>query len=248
MQSRLAAAVLPGDVPQSPAPADAWPRGRRMASAIDVPRLSPLALALVVLAHLGLLALLASMRVAFAPSLPTAVMVEVIRSMPAAQKVPDIIPPKPATTLPRPKPVQRKVRPQPAVQAPVLAAESLDRIPAEEVVRPAEPAPLPPAQAQAPAPVLRTAPRFDADYLDNPIPTYPPLSRREGEEGRVVLRVFVEPSGLPGRIEVRTSSGFERLDRSAAAAVRRWKFVPARQGDEAVGAWVLVPIVFSLKV
>ena len=94
---------------------------------------------------------------------------------------------------------------------------------------------------------MTTAPRFDADYLDNPAPTYPPLSRKAGEEGRVLLYVLVEASGLPSKIEVRTSSGFERLDRAAMAAVKRWKFVPAKQGAEAVAAWVQVPIVFSVK-
>jgi protein TonB len=67
------------------------------------------------------------------------------------------------------------------------------------------------------------------------------------EEGKVVLHVFVEASGLPGKVDLRTSSGFARLDSSAMAAVIRWKFIPARQGAEAVGAWVLVPVVFSLK-
>jgi protein TonB len=62
-----------------------------------------------------------------------------------------------------------------------------------------------------------------------------------------VLRVFVEASGQPSQLEVRTSSGYERLDKAALAAVARWKFVPARQGTELVGAWVLVPIIFSLK-
>jgi protein TonB len=38
-----------------------------------------------------------------------------------------------------------------------------------------------------------------------------------------------------------------RLDDSALATVRRWKFVPARLGHEAVAAWVLVPIAFTLK-
>jgi protein TonB len=40
-------------------------------------------------------------------------------------------------------------------------------------------------------------PRFDAAYLNNPKPSYPPLARRLGEEGRVTLRVHVTPDGLP---------------------------------------------------
>lgn len=62
-----------------------------------------------------------------------------------------------------------------------------------------------------------------------------------------MLRVFVEASGKPSKIEVRSSSGSQRLDDAATVAVWRWKFVPARRGDENVAAWVLVPISFSLR-
>ncbi|MGB7990419.1 MAG: energy transducer TonB, partial [Candidatus Methylophosphatis roskildensis] len=105
--------------------------------------------------------------------------------------------------------------------------------------------PAPPAPPAAPAPMA--PPRFDADYLDNPAPAYPSLARRAGEEGKVMLRVFVEASGKPSKIEVRSSSGSTRLDDAAMAAVWRWKFLPARRGDENVAAWVLVPISFSLR-
>ena len=94
-------------------------------------------------------------------------------------------------------------------------------------------------------PVL--APRFDADYLTNPAPAYPALSRRMGEQGRVLLRVFVHADGSAGQVEIRESSGFERLDRAARDTVTRWRFVPARQGERPVAAWVLVPISFSLR-
>lgn len=62
-----------------------------------------------------------------------------------------------------------------------------------------------------------------------------------------MLRVFVDTEGRAGQIEIETGSGFARLDRAAREAVGRWKFVPARRGSETVGAWVLVPVVFSLR-
>ena len=92
-----------------------------------------------------------------------------------------------------------------------------------------------------------TQPRFDADYLHNPRPVYPPMSRRMGEEGKVFLRVRVEADGRPSQVEIKTSSGSQRLDQAAADAVRRWRFVPAKRGAEAVSAWVIVPISFNLK-
>ena len=68
-----------------------------------------------------------------------------------------------------------------------------------------------------------------------------------GEQGKVMLRVFVEPDGLPSQVAVRTSSGSSRLDQAAMDTVRRWRFVAARRGSEPVGAWVVVPINFSLE-
>ena len=68
-----------------------------------------------------------------------------------------------------------------------------------------------------------------------------------GEEGRVILRVLVNERGLPDDVQLRTSSGFSRLDSVALETVRQWKFVPARRGDTPVSAWVLVPISFSLR-
>ncbi|WP_246591019.1 energy transducer TonB [Georgfuchsia toluolica] len=129
----------------------------------------------------------------------------------------------------------------------------MTEVPAESAPVPAATAPAPAAAstatAMAPdsAPPAPSAPRFDADYLQNPAPAYPSLSRRLGEEGKVVLRVFVDPSGRPSQVEIKTSSASERLDQAAQDAVRRWKFTPARRGDEAVAAWVLVPIVFNLR-
>lgn len=92
-----------------------------------------------------------------------------------------------------------------------------------------------------------SAPRFDAAYLNNPPPSYPASSRRLGEEGRVVLRVFVTAEGRTNDIRIERSSGYARLDRAATDAVSRWRFVPAAQLDRPVGAWVLVPISFALK-
>lgn len=101
----------------------------------------------------------------------------------------------------------------------------------------ARPTPLPPV----------IAPRFDVAYLHNPRPVYPRIARRLGEHGRVILQVFVSPSGFAEKVEISTSSGYARLDQAARAAVRKWQFVPARRGQQAVGAWVRVPVSFVLE-
>lgn len=158
---------------------------------------------------------------------------------------PEIVPPKPRPIEKRPELRPREVVPlaMPAeVPAPVTA-------PVVEVPPAVPPAPTfsPLAPPAPPAPAVPVPPRFDADYLDNPKPVYPSLSRRLGEQGRVVLRVKVAASGLPTEVILQASSGSPRLDQAALETVRRWKFVPARLGNETVAASVLVPIVFSLK-
>ena len=105
-------------------------------------------------------------------------------------------------------------------------------------------APPPPSVAQAPQ---IKPPSFDAPHLRNPRAEYPRLSRRMGEQGRVVLRVYVSRTGLPQRVELQSSSGSPRLDQAARDSVTQWKFVPARRDNEAVDAWLLVPVVFRLE-
>lgn len=158
-------------------------------------------------------------------------------------------PPPPKVVPTKPRPVAREPLPEPLVRPveapPLLATESSvsSQVVAAPPPRPesAPPAPPPPK----PAPVV--PPSFNAAYLQNPPPAYPLMSRRRGEKGAVMLRVYVSAQGAAENVEIRTSSGFGLLDQAALDAVRRWRFVPARQGEQPVAAWVLVPIVFSLE-
>ncbi len=137
--------------------------------------------------------------------------------------------------------------------APVVPAIEPEAIVLASAPRPEHAAAADPAlatSAPSPPPALEApviAPVFDADYLENPAPAYPPLSRRLGEQGRVLLRVWVSEQGRAERVALARSSGFDRLDQSAMQAVARWRFVPARQGERAVAAHVLVPVAFVLK-
>lgn len=187
---------------------------------------------------------------------------------PLPESTPAPPPPLPETPAPAvrrpepppPKPVPRKPTSKPVVSKPAAVIESPTALsaPAAAVPEPTPPPAAPPAPAVAAAPAAAaptapaapaavTAARFDAAYLNNPRPAYPMLSRRLREEGQVMLRVLVSADGQPARVELRTSSGSDRLDRAAQEAVARWRFVPARRGDVAVEAWVLVPIVFKLQ-
>ena len=68
-----------------------------------------------------------------------------------------------------------------------------------------------------------------------------------GEEGKVILRVSVNPQGAADSVEIRTTSGSPRLDEAAVNTVKRWKFIPAKRGETAIQSWVLVPIIFKLE-
>lgn len=180
---------------------------------------------------------------------PAPIQVSLLDPAPPVQAPPRPAPPELQPLVPTPpKPVAKPkpvAMPLPLSQQPV--AEPVAVAPAESAPALAA-APVATSASAAPASggALVEA-RFDADYLQNPAPVYPPLSRRMGEEGKVMLRAYVLPSGRPESVELRQSSGSARLDEAALAAVRKWRFVPARRGSEAVAAWVLIPITFRLE-
>lgn len=170
---------------------------------------------------------------------------------------PKVEPPPP----PQPKPVQRplvaqKSQPPPAPQ-PVAIPDSTPAPGAPTgIVTPQPPLPPitapvpPPAPAVPPAPASPAKvelPSSDADYLQNPPPAYPPISKRLGEQGKVVVRVLIGPDGTAQKAEIRQSSGFERLDRAAMATVLRWRYVPGKRSGVAEAMWFNVPITFVLE-
>jgi protein TonB len=211
------------------------------------PRISTAGVLTVVGLHAAVIGLLLSLDVVKLPSEMTTLMVHVIeQEIPKPlPEPPKIIPPKPRPPEKKPQPVPQPL-PEPVPQPQVVAAQTAAPSSSGEAPPLVEPPPPAPAPAPEPAPVI-TPPGFDADYLDNPAPVYPAISRRLEEAGKTLLRVYVEPDGKPSQIQVKASSGSPRLDQAAQDAVWRWKFVPARRGEKTIGAWVQVPIVFNLK-
>jgi periplasmic protein TonB len=164
-------------------------------------------------------------------------------------------PPKPVPPPPKPepKPVVPKPTPKPTPK-PVAKPEPVREV-AQEPVQQAAPTPptppaAPPVQQAAPAPEAPapvTPPRTDAAHLNNPAPQYPALSRRLGEQGRVMLDVYILPDGSVGEIKLNRSSGFPRLDNAALQAVKTWKYVPAKRGDKPIPFWYVQPVSFVLN-
>ncbi len=90
-------------------------------------------------------------------------------------------------------------------------------------------------------------PSQSASYLNNPPPPYPPMSKRLGEQGRVVVRVFIDEQGLPKDALLEVKSGYSRLDQAALQAVMSWRYVPAQRAGVPLAMWFNVPVTFDLK-
>lgn len=264
MRSRLGVQCPPGEL-------NSWgtddEKGRTVSYSLAQPSTLQRSgfLGIVVGGHIGLFAvlLLAKTIAPVAPAVPeTPLIVDLLTMAPAAAE-------QRAQPLPvsRPQPTRPRVVPQrapAAVKSPLPALETTtSAMPAPNAVVAAQETAKPEpsggsaggssgaasgaAKSSDSASGEVTQARFDAGYLRNPAPPYPAISRRMGEEGKVVLRVQVSAQGTAESVEVRTSSGSSRLDESAQRTVRNWKFVPAKRGDAAVQSSVLVPIIFKLE-
>jgi protein TonB len=104
------------------------------------------------------------------------------------------------------------------------------------------------SKVEAPArpSVPDTTPRSDPRH-PNRQPDYPASSRRMGEQGRVVLLLYVTAEGTVQEARVDQSSGFAKLDKAAVEeATKSWRFLPATKGGQAVPSWHRVAVVFRL--
>jgi periplasmic protein TonB len=189
--------------------------------------------------------------------------VSLVESPPAPQPQQPLVKPQPAKRVERVEPrVQPKVKP--VVSPTVLHTRSPQAVDTVTPVAPQPPAPVVDKPAATAAPVVAQSavsdkgeakaapalelPSSDAAYLNNPNPPYPPMSQKLGEEGTVILRVFVQPDGRPGEVSIYKSSGFDRLDRSALETVKKhYRFVPGKRGGVPEGMWFNVPVKFQFK-
>ena len=151
---------------------------------------------------------------------------------------------------PAPKPVLKKVsrpqkpRPRPAAHLP--AAKPNPPPAAQEQITVATAARTTTIPA-APDTAAVTAESRKVEYLYNPPPDYPQRARRLGLEGEVLIRTRVLTNGESDQLVLERSSGHELLDQAALEAVRKWRFLPARRGDEQIVSWVEIPVRFRLE-
>jgi protein TonB len=182
--------------------------------------------------------------------------------------VPEPVVERPAAKVPKPTPapprrfteIERapRVRPAPPQPSQPILAVPESAAPVTESALPKTTVELPAAAAARPAPssappqsssdsVGTAPPSFNAAYLRNPAPRYPLVARRNGVEGTVRVKVLVTSDGRPAQVQLDQTSGSSALDAAALEAVREWRFVPARRGEERIESWVEFPVVFKLR-
>lgn len=206
----------------------------------QVKRIGPLGL--VVLLHI---ALLYGLQGGLPHQTTHAVPQEIFATFITPDSPPDM--PKPRATAPKTVPVIQKAVISPVV-APIINAEpsalAITTAPTEP-----SPAAVVPAVSAPPAPSVSVKPRTittGIEYIQAPSPDYPSVSKRMGEQGKVILRVLVDEKGRPERIEIQQSSGSVRLDDAARQAVSRALFKPFIDDGNAAPAFAIVPITFQL--
>ncbi|CAM4400871.1 TonB family protein [Stenotrophomonas indicatrix] len=176
---------------------------------------------------------------------------QAITALPRDQTTVRFIPreePKPIEPLPvptEPEKVEvvhkRQATPVPApLPTPTATVEEAQGI----ILPAAEPTAVQAAPTIAPSTPLAGA---QLQYRSNPPPSYPIQALRNHEQGTVLLRVEVDPSGQPVNVSIERSSGSRSLDQAARQQVlRHWRFVPAERDGMAVPAIGMVPVQFSL--
>lgn len=154
--------------------------------------------------------------------------------------------PRPELDKPVTPPEVQVVTPPPQVMLPpVPAAPQVAQV---EVARPAPPAPQ--AAPAPPAPALSgpvNAGELSAKMISADPPSYPLDSRRAHEQGTVVLDVLLGTDGRVSNVSIARSSGFDRLDKAAMNAVRRWRWSPLMRDGAPVMVRGVVTIPFILQ-
>jgi len=151
---------------------------------------------------------------------------------------PPALPVVDAPPAPAPTAVVASVVPPAMAVAAVAAAAQPSPAPAAAVPAPVQVAAAPPAPPVLAASAIR--------YRVPPAIAVPMASRRLGESGTVLLRVWVDAQGLPRQVSLHRSSGFARLDEQALAAMRQARFEPLIDGGAAIEWVVIAPLQYQI--
>lgn len=182
---------------------------------------------------------------------PAEILVEMAAPEAAPPEKPAPVPAPVAARVPPTKPITPTTPTTLAVHETTPSTTELATVAASTTVATAHAttsnqASAPTAQA-LPAPAALVLPSSDADYLNNPRPPYPPMSKRLREQGKVVVRTLIGVDGTAQQAEIKQSSGFDRLDQAALATALRWRYVPGKRAGVAETMWFNLPFTFLLE-
>ena len=105
-------------------------------------------------------------------------------------------------------------------------------------------APPPPPEG----PRVKFIPYDDPPRPLTPIrPKYPEIAQEAGIEGTVIVQVFVDKKGRVKETIILKGIPNTGLDEAAIKAIRKTRFLPAKQRERAVGVWISIPVNFRLK-
>lgn len=169
-----------------------------------------------------------------APLLPMPADVVPEVTLATAAPAPQISPSPTPSPAPSPAPAQPSVPAPPAAAAAAAAVAPPAALPAPQPTA----SPTPAAPKQVPAGAVR--------YRVPPAVEVPMASRRLGEQGTVLLRVWVDARGVPKEVLLHRSSGFARLDEQAIQAMRQARFQPLAENGQAIEWVVIAPLQYEL--
>ena len=156
-------------------------------------------------------------------------------------------PEQPRPLKPEPPKLPQPRHPEPPPEHEHLVVEAPVVLPDEPVAYvPPPPPPVIEAPPLPPQPMVLSC-ELSVTCPERTPPGYPLLSKRMNEQGKVVLRVELGEDGRVDVAEVKTSSGYRRLDEVALNTVKTWRCKPAMRNGVAVRAVALQPFNFILE-
>ena len=163
-------------------------------------------------------------------------------------KAPPVLPKLMASETPATSPAQTVSVPVHSSKVPATPAPASGNVTAIPVTAAVTAGVAPSHSGSAPLPQpLLLGGELSVSCSERTAPAYPKQSLRLGEQGKTVLLVELDEFGQMITVEVKSKSGFPRLDEAAVNAVKTWRCTPAKRNGVAVRSIALQPFNFSLK-
>jgi len=153
-----------------------------------------------------------------------------------------IVTEKPKDLPPPPPPVDLKERPPVQVIAPDINITIPVDTPPPPITNVTTRAVPPPPKAAPPPPPTKLEPTFRPDVNDY----YPEQARRDGQEGRAVVKICVNLSGKVDSAEVITTSGNVLFDAAAIKVGKAMRFKPPTLEGKPMAGCGSLPVKFVL--